>query len=184
MQRRIYCILVSLLIMNASFSQSNREAIGEQFEKIAAVPMKEKEFTISAFLGNRVYVLQQAKDSLLAISYTTNGSDVISGACSILVNDDSLFLKAVSALWNDIKQNHNYQPYSKEALATGNFFLTFNDKNKLQLAGRKEASPGQQKNMNFILGRLNGYSISPLGHGRKTKSLEVSSLNELLTQLK
>lgn len=184
MQRRMYCILVCLLIMNVSFSQSVRETIGEQFEKIASVPMKDKEFTISAFLGNRVYVLQQAKDSLLATCYTAIGGDAISGACSILVGDDSLFLKAVNELFSDIKQKHNYQPYSKEALANGNFFLTFNDKNKLQMVGRKEASPGQQKNMNYILGRLGGYSVTPLGHGRKVKSLDVTSLNELLKHLK
>jgi hypothetical protein len=184
MQKRIYGILVCLLIVNVSFSQSIRENIGEQFDKITSVPMKDKEFRISAFLGNRVYVLQQAKDSLLAISYTTTGGDAIIGACSILVNDDSLFSKAVSALFNDIKQMHNYQPYSKETLANGNFFLVFNDKNKLQLVSRKEASPGQQKNMNYILGRLGGYSIAPLGNGRKVRSLEVTSLNELIKYLK
>jgi hypothetical protein len=184
MQRRIYCFLFGLLIMNNLFSQSMRENIGEQFDKIASVPMKDKEFTISAFLGNRVYVLQKAKDSLLAFSYTTTAGDIISGACSILVNDDSLFLKAVSALFNDIKQNHNYQSYSKETLTNGNFFVTFNEKNKLQIVSRKEATPGQQKNMNFILGRLSGYSITPLGNGRKVKSLDVTSLNELLKYLK
>jgi|GEM_PF-4204613 len=183
MQRRICCILFCLLIMNTSFSQSIRETIGEQFDKIASVPMGDKEFRISAFLGNRIYILQQAKDSLLAISYTTTGSDAVSGACSILVNDDSLFLKAVNMLFSDIKQKHNYQPFSKEGLANGNFFLTFNDKNRLQMAGRKEASPEQQKNMNNILGRLNGYLISPLGHGRRAKSLGVTNLNELLKYL-
>ena len=99
----MYCVLFCLLIMNVSFSQSMREAISEQFDKIASVSMGDKDFRISAFLGNRVYVLQQAKDSLLAISYTTTGSDAISGACSIMVNDDSLFLKAVNMLFSDIK---------------------------------------------------------------------------------
>jgi hypothetical protein len=162
-----------------------KEIVGDQFDKIVSVPMKDKEFTISAFLGNRVYVLQQAKDSLLAFCYTTTGSDVISGACSILVNDDSLFLKAVAAFFSDIKQKHNYQSYSKEALVNGNFFLTFNDKNKLQMASRKEASPAQQKNMNYILGRLNGYSFIPLkGQGRRLNPLNITNLNELIKYIK
>ena len=184
MQRRMYCFLFGLLIMNVSFSQAVMENIGEQFGKIASLPMGDKEFRISAFLGNRVYVLQQAKDSLLAACYTATGGDAISGACSILVNDDSLLVKAVELFFSDIKQKHSYLPYSKDALANGNFFLTFNDKNKLQMVGRKEASPGQQKNMNYILGRLSGYSVTPLGHGRKVKPLDVTSLNELLKKLK
>jgi hypothetical protein len=168
--------------MNVSFSQSIRENIGEQFDKIASVPMKDKEFTISAFLGNRVYVLQKAKDSLLAFCYTTTpGSDAISGVCAILVNDDSLFLKAVQTLFSEIKQIHRYQAYSKESLVNGNFFLTFNDRNNLQVFSRKEASPGQQKNMNYILGRLHGYSMV---HDKRVKPLDITNLNELLTHLK
>jgi hypothetical protein len=161
-----------------------RENIGEQFDKISSLPMGDKEFRISAFLGNRVYVLQQAKDSLLAASYIAIGGDAISGACSILVKDDSLFLKAIELLFSDVKQKHNYQPFSKDALTNGNFFLTFNDKNKLQMVGRKEASPGQQKNMNFILGHLSGYMISPLGYGKRTTPLEVTNFNALLKYLK
>ena len=113
MQKRMYCILFFLLIMNGSFSQSIKEVIGSQFDKIASLPMTDKEYLVGTFRGSRIYILQRAKDSLLVTSYTTTVNEEIDGMNSILVSDDSLFLKTVDMLYSDIKRNHSYQSYSK-----------------------------------------------------------------------
>ena len=185
MQKRIYSILFCLLIMNVSFSQSTKETITAQLDKIASLPMGDKEYRACAFLGDQVYVLQRAKDSLLVIGYTITTNGEIENPGSIWVGDDSLFLATVDLLYNDVKQKHNYQPYSNEALANGNFFLTFSDKNKLQVISLKEASPNQIKSMEYILNRLHAYSFIPYKkHTRRLHSLNVTGLNELLKYLK
>jgi len=181
----MYCILFFLLIMNVSFSQSIKETIGSQFEKIALLPKEGEGFIVGAFIGNRIYILQRAKDSLMVTSYATTVNDGIGGVHSILVNDDSLFSKKVDILYSDIKKNHSYQSYSKEVLAGGNFFLTFYENNKLQIFSGKEASQNQLTNMDYILNRLNGYSFIPYkGHKRRSIFLNITNLNELLKYLK
>ncbi|MBO9204506.1 MULTISPECIES: hypothetical protein [Niastella] len=180
MQRILYCVLVCLSMMNVAFSQVKREKISEQFDKIASLPVKDKDFTISAFLGKTIFVLQGAKDSLLVTCYTATENDAVREVRSIFVNNDSLFVKAVQSLFTDIKQKNNYQPYSKAALANGNFFLTFNERNKLQMVSRKEASTAQQKNMNYLLGRLNAYSFTPEEDNERVKVLHITNINELL----
>jgi hypothetical protein len=171
--------------MNASFSQSIKETITAQIDKIASLPMGDKEYRICAFINDQVFVLQRAKDSLLATGYATTRNGEIENAGSIWVGDDSLFLATVDLLYNDVKQKHNYQPYSNEVLAKGNFFLTFIDKSKLQVVSRKEASPNQMKNMEYILNRLHAYSFIPYKkHTKRLHSLSVTGLNELLKYLK
>lgn len=185
MKRRIYSILFCLLIINGSFSQSIKETITTQLDKIASLPMGDKEFRACAFLNDQVYVLQRAKDTLLVTGYTTTRNGEIENAGSIWVGDDSLFLATVDLLYNDVKQKHKYQPYSNEELANGNFFLTLIDKNKLQIVSRKEASLNQMKNIEYILNRLHAYSFIPYKkHTKRLHSLNVTGLNELLQYLK
>jgi hypothetical protein len=171
--------------MNGSFSQSIKENITAQLDKIASLPMGDKEFRGCAFLNDQVYVLQRAKDSLLVTGYSTIRGNEIENACSILVSDDSVFLATVDMLYNDVKQKRNYQPYSNEELANGNFFLTFIDKNKLQVVSRKEALPNQIKSMEYILNRLHAYSFIPYKkHAKRLHSIDITSLNALLKHLK
>jgi hypothetical protein len=185
MQRRFYSILFCILIMNGSFSQSLKETLNAQLDKIASLPMGDKEYRVCAFLHDQVYVLQRAKDSLLVTSYITTKDGEVSSAYSILVGDDSLFLATADLLYNDVTQKHNYQPYSNEELANGNLFLMFIDKNKLQVVSRKEASPGQVKNMDYILNRLHAFSFIPYKrHQKRLNSLSVTGLSELLKYLK
>jgi hypothetical protein len=185
MQKRIYSILFCLLIMNNSFSQSIKETITAQLDKIVSLPMGDKEFRGCAFLNDQVYVLQRAKDSLLVTGYTTTRNGEIENAGSIWVGDDSLFLATVDVLYNDVKQKHNYQPYSSEELAIDSFSLTLVDKNKLQVVSRKEASPSQMKNMEYILNRLHAYSFIPYKkHSKRLHPLNVTGVNELLKYLK
>lgn len=181
----MYSVLFCLLIMNVSFSQTVKENISSQLDKIILLPKGDMEYRVCASLNDQVYVLQRAKDSLLVTSYITIKNDEVASTCSIWVNDDSLFLATVDMLYNDVKQKHNYLPYSNEETANGNFFLTFYDKNKLQAISRKEVSSGQAKSIEYILKRLHAYSFIPYKkHIKRLHPLNVTSMNELLKYLK
>jgi hypothetical protein len=185
MQRRIYCILFFLLIKVVSFSQSIKENISFQIDKIASSALGNKEFVVSAYLYNQIYIIKQTEDSLLVTSYSTMADNTIGRVYSVSVNDDTLLAKTVDSLFSDIKQNHNYQSYSKEILTGGNFFLTFYEKNKLQVFYDKKATPVQLTKVNYIVNSLVTYSIIPYsGHNRRLKHLHIQNWNELLKYLR
>jgi hypothetical protein len=168
------------------FSQSISGSKASQLDTIASLKMVNGGFIISAYLSDRVYIIQRAKDSLLVTSYAITMDEEIGAVYSVLVNDDTLFTKEVSTLYNDVKQNHSYQPYSREKLTSGlNLSLTFYEKNELQIFRKKEASQNQLMIVQSILGSLNAYLVSPFSRpSRWLRDLRIGNWNELLKYLK
>jgi hypothetical protein len=185
MQRQMFCILFFLLIKNLSFSQPVEQIIGSQFYKIASSAMKDKEFIIGAYSGSQMFIVKRTKDSLFVTKYLPSAYEKVGGVVSISVNDDTLLEKTIDTLCNDVKQNHNYQSYSKEIVSDGSFFLTFYANNKLQIFDRKSASPYQLTKVNYIVHRLDVYGIISFdGHDERKRSLKIGNLNELLKFIK
>ncbi|MBO9204511.1 MULTISPECIES: hypothetical protein [Niastella] len=186
MHKLMYCTLFFLLMENSLLSQSISGSKASQLDTIASLKMGDSGFIVSAYLSDRVYVIQRSKDSLLVSSYAITMDDEIGAVYSILVNNDTLFTKEVSALYNDIKQNHSYQPYTRERLTSGlNLCLTFYDVDGLQIFCKKGASRNQLAMVQSILGSLNAYSVVPFSRpSRWMKDLKIDKWNELLKYLR
>lgn len=178
-----------------SFSQSIDDVISSQFDRIASLMIKDKEFLIGTSVGGgRIGIIKKTLDSLLVISYAAGTNDDISDAFSVLVNKDELFPKAmnpklfkrtVDSLYIDIKQTHSYKPYSKEILTnTSNFYLIFCELNKRQIFSTEEAMQSQKAMVDFIMNRIYLYSLIPFnGRGRRVEYLDSKNFNELLKYL-
>jgi hypothetical protein len=193
MQRRIYCILFILLIENSLYSQFISKV--SQLDTIASLPMGDNGFIVSAYLSDRIYILQRVKDSLVATTYAISNDDKIVSVYSLLINNDELFPKVidnklfkrtVDSLCSDVKLNQSYKPYSKEMLTNrGNLFLTFYEGNNLQIFCRKEALPNQELMIHFILARLNGFLVSPFAKpNSRIRYLNIQNWDGLLKYLK
>lgn len=185
----MYCLLFCFLLINGAFSQSIEDNRGFQFHKVIS-QMGEGEILISAGLSynpssERVYILKRTKDSFCATGYASTVNNDIGDVYSLLVNNDTLFIKTVDTLYGDIKQGHNYKQYSKEILKGGYFFLTFYANNKLQIFGNSEASKSQLAKIDLIIKRLNSYSVIPFsGRNNHMKYLHIQNWNDLLNYLK
>lgn len=178
-----------------SFSQSIDDVISSQFDRIASLMIKDKEFLIGTSVGGgRIGIIKKTLDSLLVISYAAGTNDDISDAFFVLVNKDELFPKAmnpklfkrtVDSLYIDIKQMHSYKPYSKEILNnTSNFYLIFCELNKRQIFSTEEATQSQKAMVDFIMNRIYLYSLIPFnGRGRRVEYLDSKNFNELLKYL-
>lgn len=196
MLRRMFLILFFFLVRYWSFSQSVKDAIDFQFDKIASLTLTNKEFIVSTYIGGGLaYIIKQTNDSLFVTSYVTKENNEISDVFSVLVNVDTLFSKIfdnklfrrrVDSLYRDIREHHSYKPYSKEILAkSGDFFLTFYDKKKLQVFNSEEASLNQGRMVELIVNYVRIYSIVPFGGGNKRiEYLNIKNWNDLLKYLK
>ncbi|SEP48167.1 hypothetical protein SAMN05660816_06702 [Niastella yeongjuensis] len=58
MQRRMSFILFLLLIKNLAISQSVEQTIGSQLDKVTMLTMGNKDFIVSAYTGNQVFVVK------------------------------------------------------------------------------------------------------------------------------
>jgi hypothetical protein len=186
----MYGILLFLLIQKVLFAQSLEKSRSFQVDKILSSTIGKNEFVVSVSLtyssgGQHIYIIKQTKDSLLVTEYGKTVDNKIEGVVSISANDDTSFVKKVSMLYDDIKQNHSYQSYSKEILSDGYFFLTYYEENKLQIFNNKGASKNQLAMIDDIFYRLEGLSITPFGGvNPRRKYLKIENWDELLKYLK
>lgn len=184
------CILFLLLIKNSLLSQTLEYARNFKLDKILSLPIATDKFIINVGWsypsGHRsVYVIKRTEDSLLVTFYGGTPGNEIDGVYALSANNDTLFRKNVDLFYSNIKQDHDYQSYSKDVLTGGYFYLSFYEENKLQLFLDKKALPNQLAMMKSIVNRLTGFLITPIsGSNPWKKKLTIKNWNELLKYLK